>query len=221
MTEGSGLPTRLFGALSAFASVRVSPTLSFRASAAEEPFTETAPLIRSAIVSSSEDVSIDARLPWQLALSVGGGAAALRGGSGFNSRRSGFGSLGLPLRRWLRVGATLRSFGYAHAASDGYFSPQQFTLGELTSGLSFGHDLGWFSTTDVGVGRQQTRFGSSVTARSAQHLAGTVGYRLDPSREISLAAWYANVASTAAVTAVRGGSDYFARGISIRTRLGL
>ena len=80
-----------------------------------------------------------------------------------------------------------------------------------------GGKLGWNGDADVGLGKQNIElFGSNAGSRLAERAAISAGYRLDPSREITLVGGYANVAAPGQT----GGSEYKMYSFGLRARVG-
>lgn len=198
---------------------QLTSLLAASAGISRSPFTETAPLINRGIVMSALDLAGDITPPGPVSASVAFGLASFSRGSVPNSRRSASGALRYTVRRGLSLGLGTRHMAYANNPGDGYFAPKRFTLTEASARWLPGRDLGWFGVLDGGLGLQRMRFDGPVTTRGAQRIAGTLGYRFSPRAEASGQVWFANVASGSGVTAVRGGSDYKARGLALRARL--
>jgi tetratricopeptide (TPR) repeat protein len=181
------------------------------------PFDETALLIANGVISSEVAGEAAIALPARLSLSGAASHARLTGGTRENSRNAFSSTLRWAHnRRWsLAVGA--RQFGYDTTASDGYFAPKRYTLGEASGRGRVGGDLGWNAEGDVGFGTQRIDFfGSPSSSRRAERAALTAGYRFGPADELSASGSYANVAGPGQT----GGSEYKAYTFSLRARVG-
>ena len=196
----------------------IGRTLTLGLGASRAPFDETALLIANGVVSSEYSGEAELLLPARFSLAGAASHARLTGGARDNARNAFSSTLRWNYnRRWsLAVGA--QQFGYDTTSVDGYFAPRRYTLAEGSVRGRVGGELGWNADADVGVGRQSIDFfGSSAGSRLAERLAGSVGYRIDPSQEISLFGSYANVAAAGQTS----GSQYNWFSVGLRVRLGL
>lgn len=220
----SSTRVRPTGKASTFAHARlhasglVVPALTLRLDAATAPFDETALLIANGIVSSELGGEAEWRLPARFELTGAASHARLMGGSRDNARRAWSSTLRWNYNRRWSAGVGVRRFGYDTSSTDGYFSPREYTLGEVSGRGRVGAQLGWNADADVGVGRQRIEFfGFSAGSRRAERAALSAGYRFDPAREVTLSARYANVAGPGQT----GPSEYRVYTIGLMARLGL
>ena len=182
------------------------------------PFDETASLMLAGIATTSVEADADAALGPRVDLSGDGGWTRLSGGSGPNTRLSGSGSL-----RWspiaiASIAASVRGFGYDHAAFDGYFAPKHYLLAELSGRARLGGELGWGLESEIGLGDQTIGlFDNSHDSRFAQRATVAVVYRPVPGFEWELSGGFANVASPTTMSS----ADYRAYTLSIKGRLRL
>lgn len=217
--EGAGAEQRNFTVGGGRATLRISPGFSLGGGMARSAFDETAPLIASGITVTSWSGEADLRLPGRLALSAGGETAELVGGTVPNQREAGFAVLRWRLRRTASIALSGRAFRYQESPRDGYFSPSRFILGEVSTRIGHGRELGWAFEIEGGLGIQQVRFDDPGVARSAQRIGGSLTYRPRPGGEIVLDYGFSNVAATATGGVTGGGSVYHAHVLTLRTRL--
>ena len=174
-------------------------------------------MIAHGVVSSDIAGEAAIALPARFTISGAASRARLTGGTSDNVRNSYSSTLRWShSRNWsLAVGG--RQFGYDTTSADGYFAPRRYTLVEAGGRGHVGGNLGWNADADVGIGRQSVElFGSSTTSRLAERVALSLGYRIDPAREVSASGGYANVAAAGQST----GSEYRWYTFSLRARLG-
>ena len=197
---------------------RVAPRLSLGASAARSAFDETAPLIYAGIATTSGGFDGDFALTPHVGLGGGGEWTSLTGGSGPNSRVAGSGVLRWSPQKFFSLAAAVRGLGYRHAATDGYFAPKRYLLGEVSSRLRLGGDVGWGTECEVGLGDQSiTAFDDSHASRFAQRVTATLLYRPTPGVEWGLAGGFTNVASPTAIST----ADYRSYTIALKGRVRL
>ena len=190
----------------------------FGLAASRAPFDETALLIANGVVSSEIGGEAEIALPARWSLSGAASRAELTGGSRDNSRNAFSSALRWSYNRRLSLAVGARQFGYDTTASDGYFAPKKYTLGEVSGRGSVGGEIGWNAEGDVGVGQQRIEFfGSNAGSRAAERAALTIGYRFDPTRELSASGSYANVAGPGQTV---GSSEYSFYSFSLRARVG-
>jgi tetratricopeptide (TPR) repeat protein len=196
----------------------IGRTLTIGLGASRAPFDETALLIANGVVSSEYAAEAELLLPARFSLAGGASHARLTGGARDNARNAFSSTLRWNYNRRWSVAVGGRQFGYDTTSADGYFAPRRYTLAEGSVRGRVGGELGWNGDADVGVGRQSIDFfGSSAGSRLAERLAGSVGYRIDPSQEIGLFGSYANVAAAGQTS----GSEYNWFSVGLRVRLGL
>ena len=177
---------------------------------------ETVPAILTGITSTDVEGEAAATPTERLRFTAGAGWTRLTGGSGPNARASASGSARWSLLPSFDFGAALHTFGYSHAASDGYFAPKRYLLGEGVVTWSLGGDLGWQLASEVGVGHQAiTAFDDSRLARVAARFEGSLRYRPTPGMEWTLAGGVANAASPTTVDA----ANYRFVHVALRARL--
>ena len=196
----------------------LSRALRIGLAASRTPFDETALLIANGVVSSEFGGEAEVALPARWSLSGAASHAKLTGGSRDNSRNAFSSALRWNYNRRWSVAVGARQFGYDTTASDGYFAPRKYTLAELSGRGRVGGDIGWNAEGDAGVGQQRIEFfGSNAGSRAAERAALTIGYRFDPTRELSASGSYANVAGPGQAV---GSSEYSFRSFSLRARIG-
>lgn len=197
------------------------------------PFDETAVLIANQLVTAAVDADAGVQLPGRVALAFGFGRGEVTGGSFANTRTGASASARWTARRGVQVGATARRFGYARASfgtgpadaflSDGYFAPETYQLLEANGRWELGRDLGWNASAELGLGRQSIRpfvdahDAGEWSSRFAQRAAASLGYRLSPGMELTLASGFANVAAPQTVSA----AEYRAWSTTLRARIRL
>ena len=215
---GSPVVTRVEPLAAVRLSGRVARRLSLGVGASHAAFDETAPLIQSGIATTSLDADGDFAIGRRLTLGGGGGWTRLSGGSGPNRRVAGSSTLRWTAWPFVSFAAGIRGFAYEHGAFDGYFAPKRYLLGEASSRLHLGGDLGWALESELGLGNQSiTAFDDSHTARFAQRANASILYRPLPGAEWSLSGGFANVASPATISS----ADYRFYTVSIKGRVRL
>ena len=198
--------------------VRVGPRFTFGASARKNVFDETVRLIEREVDVRSIGAEGEVRLAGRMTLGGGAERASLRGGAAPNERRSGFAALRWRARRTLTWSLVGRAFGYDRNATDGYFSPSRFQLGETVLRWAPGRDLGWGGSVEGGFGAQRVSFAGGVPAtKGTQRIAVGVVYRPGPGSEIGADYGFSNVSSTGVGPV--GGSIYHSQSLNIRLRL--
>lgn len=217
--EGAAAQQRNFTVGGGRATVRISPDFTLGGGVAWSAFDETASLIASGITVTSWSGEAELRLPARLGLSAGGETTELVGGTVPNQREAGFAVLRWRPRRTASIALSGRAFRYRESPRDGYFSPSQFLLGEISTRIGHGRDLGWAFEVEAGVGLQQVRFDDPGVTRGAQRIRGSLAYRPTPGGEIVLDYGFSNVAATATGGVTGGGSVYHAHALTLRTRL--
>ena len=196
---------------------KIGRDLTVGASALRTPFDETALLILNNVVITEFSGEAAIALPARFVLSGAGSHAKLTGGTGENARNAFNGTLRWNQSRNWSVAISGRHFGYDTTSTDGYFSPRNYTLGELSTRGHVGANLGWYSDAEAAVGSQRLEFfGSNATSRATERGALALGYRFDPAREVSISGLYANVAGPTQTTS----SEYHWYTFSLRARLG-
>ncbi len=216
--QGTTTNERRFTIGSARATARFTSGFSIGMGATRSVFDETAALIVSGITVTSWTGEADLKLPGRLGLGAGGELAHLEGGSGPNRRRALFAVLSWRVRRQISFAVTGRGSGYDESPRDGYFAPSRFLLGELSTRLGRGRDLGWAAEVSGGVGVQHVRFDDPGVTRGTQRFGASLAYRPRPGTEFVLEYGFSNVANTTG-TVTGGGSVYHANTLLLRTRL--
>jgi len=165
------------------------------------PFDETQLLVDKGYVWNEADLDIDASPTANLDFSGGWNEAWLSDG---NRRRIVNVAAMVGVVHGLRLGVYGRSLGYRETPfpSRGYFSPDQFLLGEARV-VYLLRTPGWWMRTIVGLGAQQVGTGNPTQAE--WHGDASVGHSWRSVDEVSLVATYTNSAqaSTATATSVR------------------
>jgi tetratricopeptide (TPR) repeat protein len=201
--------------LAARVSGRPLSTLSLGLGASHSAFDETAALILAGIGATGVGADADLTLRPRLTLGGGGEWTRLTGGSGPNTRGAGSGVLRWSATRFLSVAAGVRGFTYQHAAFDGYFAPRRYVLGEMSSRIRVGGELGWGAETEFGIGDQSiTAFDNSTAARFAQRLSIAAAYRPAAGLEWGISGGFANVASPTTISS----ADYRSYTIALKAR---
>jgi tetratricopeptide (TPR) repeat protein len=184
------------------------------------PFDETTPLIAGAISISAADLDLSAE-PWRgVSLGASAGRATIDGGQIPNARVSAGGVVRWALRPGWSVAAGARGLRYdTTGRADGYFSPNRFSLLEVSARTVTGRDRGWGATVEGGVGRQSIRFLATDSRRSkgASRASAGVRFRPVPGYELEVAYSVSSVASPFAQQA----AEYSARSFWVRGRLKL
>jgi tetratricopeptide (TPR) repeat protein len=196
---------------------RVGQALSIGLGASRAPFDETALLIANGVVSSEYSGEAELALPDRFSIAGAASQARLTGGSRDNTRNAYSSTLRWKYNRNWSLAVGGRQFGYDTTTTDGYFAPHRYTLLEGSTRGHLGGELGWNADADVGLGRQSIElFGSSAASRLAERGALSMGYRFDPTQELTLVGSYANVAAPGQT----GGSEYKYYSFGIRVRMG-
>jgi Flp pilus assembly protein TadD len=197
---------------------RLGSALKVGFGASRSPFDETALLIANGVISTEYSGEAELGLPARISLSAGASHARLTGGTQDNRRNDYSSTLRWKYNRTWSVALGGREFGYDSPSTDGYFAPHRYTLGEISTRGHLGGELGWTSEADIGLGQQRIEiFGSGPESRLAERASLSVGYRPDPSQEITLLGGYANVAGPGQTKS----SEYNFYSLSLRVRLGL
>jgi Flp pilus assembly protein TadD len=209
-------PQRTMGSGALRLTGNVGRSLMIGFSGSRAPFDETALLIANGVVSSDLAGEATLSLPSQLTLSGAASHARMTGGTRDNARNAFSSTLRWTARRNWSLAVGGRQFGYDTTSTDGYFAPRRYTLAEASGRGRVGGQLGWNADADVGLGRQSIEFfGSSAGSRLAERAATSLGYRFDPSHEVSASGAYANVAGPG-----QTGSEYKWYTFSLRARVG-
>jgi len=182
--------------------------LSIVVSYAHYPFDETQVLVDKGYVWNEADLNIDASPTANLDFSGGWNEAWLSDG---NHRRTVNAAAMFGVVHGLRVGVYGRTLGY-HIPNPGrgYFSPDQFLLGEARL-VYLLRTPGWWMRTIVGLGAQQVGTGNPTQAE--WHGDAAVGHNWRSVDEISLVASYTNSAQAATATAVSVRYRYWSAGL--------
>ncbi len=200
------------------ATVRVGSRFTVGANARKSVFDETVRLIERQVDVRSVGAEGEVRLAGRLVLGAGAERASLRGGALPNERRAAFAALRWRLHRTVTWSVAGRTFEYDRNATDGYFSPSRFQLGETVVRWAPGRDLGWGGSVEGGFGAQRVSFAGGVPAtKGTQRIAVGVVYRPGPGSEIGADYGFSNVSSTGVGPV--GGSIYHSQSLSIRLRL--
>lgn len=153
------------------------------------PFDETQLLVDKGYVWDEVDLDVDASPSANVDFSGGWNEAWLSDG---NRRRIVNAAAMMGVAHGLRVGVYGRSLGY-HIPNPGrgYFSPDQFLLGEARA-VYLWRTPGWWMRTIVGLGAQQVGTGNPTQAE--WHGDASVGHSWRSVDEVSLVATYTNSA---------------------------
>ena len=138
-------------------------------------------------------------LGWRVDGSVGVGAFD---GSEKNGRRSASLAASRRLGRFFSLGGSFRGFSFEKNLADGYFDPDLYAIGEITSYWLY-RPAPWTFLVELAPGLQKvTKDGDVATAIRSNT---RIGYEAGPGREVSLSFGYSSAGLVAFAT---GGSDY-------------
>ena len=110
-------------------------------------------------------------------------------GTESNGRRSASLSASRRVGRFLSLGASLRGFSFEKDLNDGYFDPDFYGIGEITSHWFYGR-APWAFLVELAPGVQQVGRGGDVGLSARSNVR--VAYGLAPGREISLSFGYSS-----------------------------
>jgi hypothetical protein len=102
----------------------------------------------------------------------------------------------------LTLGMGVRAFGFEHDLTDGYFDPDFYGIGELTTRWSYSPGP-WSFLLEVAPGAQ--RVGAEGPWTGAIRSSARIAYGFDRGREISVAVGYSSAGLHSFST---GASDY-------------
>ena len=119
-----------------------------------------------------------------------------------NGRRSASISTARRLGRFFSLGASFRGFSFEKNLDDGYFDPDFYGVGEITSYWLY-RPAPWTFLVELAPGVQQVTRDGDVGTSVRSNLR--VAYRLGPGREISLSFGYSSAGLMSFAT---GASDY-------------
>ena len=182
--------------------------LSIGATYTRYPFDETRVLVDSGFVWDELGIDFDASPTANLDFSAGYDASWLSDGN----RRTIFnGAAMVGVVHGLRVGLYGRTMGYHEPnAGRGYFSPDNFLLGEGRA-VYLLRSPGWWMRTIAGLGAQ--RVASGLPTQVEWHADASVGHSWRSVDEISLVATYTNSAQANTATAVSEKYRYWSVGL--------
>lgn len=177
----SAIATGMLGAQSAL-SAPVSGGLTLARSALDA----TTHLVENAVVvnEGALTVATAASAPWSIRAR---GALARFQGTQSNQRALGQVELARRIGSWGRLAAGGTTFGFQHATSDGYWSPDFYALGELGARLM--RDNGrWSIVGEAAPGLQ--KIGHQGDASGTFRASGRIAWSAAPGRQIGIAAGY-------------------------------
>ncbi len=214
-TTTPGGPTRDVLTGAATLSVNLGGRARLVASGSRAAFDETAPLMRSGIISTTVGGGMSINLGLGLGISTEVEQVQLSGGTP-NTRLGGSGSLRWRAPAFLSLATTVRAFGYTLDPGEGYFAPRQYLGAETNARIAVGGDRGLSVTLEGGVGAQSidVRLLESPP-RPLPHGGLSIRYRPTPGLDLSVS----GTTSTAASAATSQLSDYRATAVSLRARV--
>jgi tetratricopeptide (TPR) repeat protein len=172
------------------------------------PFDEIASLIERNLDLESLEGGFDLRPASSLIIYGGGGALWLSDG---NRRTSVVGGVTRKIERKFFLGLFGRTLSYRQRVI-GYFSPDRFSVFEVTAGYS--HESShWIGSLGGGLGVQQV--GKGGAAQSEWHVDGRVGPRWGRGNRIELFGLITN----SAVSSTTGAFRYRSAGLTVRIGL--
>ena len=125
-------------------------------------------------------------LGWRVDGTVGMGKFQ---GTEDNGRRSASLSASRRVGRFISLGASLRAFSFEKDLNDGYFDPDFYGIGEITSHWLY-RPVPWTFLVELAPGVQ--RVGKNGAVGLAARSNVRVAYQLEPGREISLSFGYSS-----------------------------
>jgi len=158
---------------------------------AHTPLDATALLIQKEVDVDELNVSATLVPARGWAISAGGGGADFHGRvSGETNRRTNA-NLAITRRfaRFFTVGVSGRAFAFEKDLNDGYFDPEQYSIGEWLGRVNRDWRT-WGISAEVAPGAQQVGEGGERTATF--RTTGGVTYTLGPGRRVGVSAAYAN-----------------------------
>ena len=138
-------------------------------------------------------------LGWRVDGTVGVGKFE---GTEANGRRGASLSASRRVARFFSLGASLRGFSFEKNLNDGYFDPDFYGIGEITSYWLY-RPMPWTFLVEFAPGVQQVRRDGDVGLSARSNVR--VAYGLGPGREISLSFGHS---SAGLMTFANGGSGY-------------
>jgi len=198
-TDAGGDPTYASGRVGVRSPQRGPVSFSFDMSS--QVLDETARLADSGVrfTSFGGGVRWKPRAPWRVDGSIG---YTFVDGSENNTRLSGSIAASRRVGRYFSLGASLRTFGYDKNLDDGYFDPNFYGIAELPSYWRWSRPS-WSLLVEAAPGIQQVMSGGPRTF--SLRGSARVGYRITPSRELSLSYGYS---SAGLINFSTGSSDY-------------
>jgi hypothetical protein len=172
------------------------------------PFDEIASLIERNLDMESLEGGFDLRAASGLTIYGGGGALWLSDG---NRRTSVAGGITRKIDTRFFLGLFGRSLSYQHRII-GYFSPDRFSVFEVTAGYSHESNR-WIGSLSGGLGVQQV--GRRGAAQGEWHLEGRLGPRWGSGNRIELFGLITN----SAVSSTTGAFRYRSAGLTVRLGL--
>jgi thioredoxin-like negative regulator of GroEL len=187
------------------------------ASGSRAAFDETAPLMRSGIISTTVGggMSLDLGLGFGISTEV---EQAQLSGATPNTRLGGSGSFSWRAPAFLSLATTVRAFGYTLDPGEGYFAPRQYLRAEANARIAVGRDRGLSVTLDGGAGAQSiddVRTVLESPPRPLPHGGLSIRYRPTPRLDLSVS----GTTSTAASAATSQLNSYRATAVSVRGRV--
>jgi hypothetical protein len=208
-------PTRDVLTGAATLSVNLGGRARLVASGSRAAFDETAPLMRSGIISTTVGGGMSVNLGLGFGISTEVEQAQLSGGTP-NTRLGGSGSLSWRAPAFLSLATTVRAFGYTLDPGEGYFAPRQYLRTETNARIAVGGDRGLSVTLDGGVGAQSIDVRVlEAPLRPLPHGGLSIRYRPTPRLDLSVS----GTTTTAASAATSQLSDYRATAVSLRGRV--
>jgi tetratricopeptide (TPR) repeat protein len=187
---------------------RPVPRLGLSVGYSRLPFDEIASLMERDLDMELLEGGFDLKAASSLSIYGGGGALWLNDG---NSRTSVAGGITRRIDRAFSVGLFGRTLSYERRGT-GYFSPDRFSIFEVTAGYSHEGDR-WIASLSGGLGVQQ--IGRRGAAQSEWHVEGRGGHRWGSGNRIELFGLVTN----SAVSSTTGAFRYRSAGLSVRLGL--
>ncbi|MEO7966101.1 MAG: hypothetical protein ABIT38_19535 [Gemmatimonadaceae bacterium] len=219
--RGGALPvdrSRMIG--SAQATVTLSPRISIGGNIGRDLFDETAVGLLSSIDVTSENLETAVDLGGRASLGIAADRARFTGGSTPNQREGLSGALRWRAKRSLMLALNGRAMRYSTNTHDGYFSPEQYRLGEVTGRYEPPRDLGWSGFLEGGAGLQSVLNNGAEARQGTRRVGVGVVHRWSPGNELAVEYGESNVAGTAATAGLRG-VVYSYQAVTLRGRVKL
>jgi tetratricopeptide (TPR) repeat protein len=189
-------------------SFRVVPGVSVGAGFARYSIDETAFLLLNALNISEFNAEVDVTLPHDMSLGLGGGLAKT---SDHNQRRSLVVAATRQIAQRFTVGTYGRGLWYNFRGT-GYFSPDQFLLGEVRGSYTMPVHR-WQARLGAGAGVQQA--GRGVSTEGEWHVDFRLARRWGTISEVALAGGITN----SAISGVSGAFHYYTAALTARIGL--